>query len=431
METKIPKSKYERGLESGKIAVKVGGKVLKYLTRRPFMSTKEQIREKTALDKENADLLFNGLSLLKGTALKIAQQLSLELDLFPEEIRKELEKSYHQVPPLNRALIRSVVTNTFGHPPEKLFRSFNTRAFAAASLGQVHQATAPDGSPLAVKIQYPGIDTTISGDIQLLKNIFRPLPEYDLIKPALAEIETRLLEEVDYKKEAVNLNFFRKNLLPDRIHIPSVLPELSNTIILSETFVEGLPLDQWIETDPGQTDRDAVAQTLNEIFFTSLYELNCIHADPNPGNFIIREDGMVGLIDFGCVKRLAPDFVSHYRKFAKTVTETDKRRYFHLLEQLQIIAPDLNESIKTRFYKTMSDISQWFSRLFVNEYFDFGKNQDFLSQGRKFTNDLYKLRKYVEMNPEFVFLDRTRYGLLRIYEKLGARVKMRNKYEFE
>ncbi len=320
--------------------------------------------------------------MLKGTALKIAQQLSFEIDFFPEEIARELEKSYHQVPPLNRALIRKVVQNELGGPPEKIFSAFDSQAFAAASLGQVHRAQTHDGASLAVKIQYPGIDRTISGDIRMIKNMLRPTPEYHLYRSALDEIEARLLEEIDYETEAANLAFFRGNLNPAKVIIPEVSIEYSTRTILAESFITGLTLDQWIKTNPSQDQRDSVAETLNQIFFTGLYELNCIHADPNPGNYIIDEDLSVGLVDFGCIKRLDKKFVEKYSQLPAAVIHPDKDRYFRLLKELKMIRTDLDEDTMQLFYETMIVFSQWFRKLFLEDYFNFAENPGFLLKGK-------------------------------------------------
>ncbi len=157
----IPRSKWKRGLSGGKTAAAMGRKTLKYLARKPFLREGKREEEKSALNRENAVLLFEGLSLLKGTALKIAQLLSMEMEIFPPEITRELQKSYHKVPPLNRALVRKTVQNALGAPPESIFDAFESTAFAAASLGQVHRAVTQKGERLAVKIQYPGIRETI------------------------------------------------------------------------------------------------------------------------------------------------------------------------------------------------------------------------------------------------------------------------------
>jgi len=400
------------------------------MAEKPFLDRQRQKAAKQKAQREGAHILFQGLSLLRGTALKIAQQLSFEIDIFPEEVRRELEKSYHQVPPLNRALIRKVIINALGESPERLFASFESEAFAAASLGQVHRARTQEGHNLAIKIQYPGIDRTIASDIRLIKNLLRPADDYHLYRSVLDEIEARLLEEIDYHRESQHVGYFRENLkLPD-VKIPEVYQDYSSGNILSQTYLKGLPLDAWIKTNPSQKARDSVAATLNQIFFTGLYELHTIHADPNPGNFIVADNLSVGLVDFGCVKRLSPEFVEHYRQLPATAVNPDKERYFDLLTAFDMIRSKLDDQTKQQFFETIVTFSKWFEKLFVEAFFDFGANPGFFAEGRQHLDKIYRLRKHVDMNHNFVFLDRTRYGLMRIFEMLGARVAMRSPYEW-
>jgi predicted unusual protein kinase regulating ubiquinone biosynthesis (AarF/ABC1/UbiB family) len=157
----FPVGKWKRTLEGGKTALKLGGRTVQYLSRKPFIGSDRRQSSKEAFDRQSGEILFQGLSALKGTALKIAQMLSLEMDIFPPAVRQELGKSCYQVPPMNRALVRKIVTSNLGRPPEALFCSFEPTAFAAASLGQVHRAVAKNGRTLAVKIQYPGVDFQI------------------------------------------------------------------------------------------------------------------------------------------------------------------------------------------------------------------------------------------------------------------------------
>jgi len=204
----IPKSKFQRGLAGGKTAARAGGKMLKYLVKQPFIDKSRREQEKDRAFNESAEAVFQGLCLLKGTALKIAQTLSLEMDVFPENVRRELAKSYNQVPPMNRVLIKKAVSNAFGAPVTEVFKSFDPVAFAAASLGQVHRAVSFKGESLAVKVQYPGIAETIRSDVTLIKSLLYPLREYELIRPVIEEIQARLLEEVDYENEAANISYF-------------------------------------------------------------------------------------------------------------------------------------------------------------------------------------------------------------------------------
>ena len=140
MRADLPTGKIGRALTSGQTAAKIGGRMLSYYTKRPFLSAAARDQAMQEATRQSAKTLFKGLSLLRGTALKMAQQLSLETDLLPESACRELAKAYHRVPPINRALVRKVVGQALGRPPEEVFKRFDLNAFAAASLGQVHYA---------------------------------------------------------------------------------------------------------------------------------------------------------------------------------------------------------------------------------------------------------------------------------------------------
>jgi predicted unusual protein kinase regulating ubiquinone biosynthesis (AarF/ABC1/UbiB family) len=335
------------------------------------------------------------------------------------------------VPPLNRVLVRKVIQNEFGRPPEALFLSFDAVAFAAASLGQVHRAVGRDGTELAVKIQYPGIKATIKSDIEMVKTLFRPLPDFDFVFPALEEIEQRLFEETDYHQEADHLDFFAHRLKMPGIRIPRTDRRTSGETVLSTGYLPGPTLNEWLAGNPPQEDRDRVAQLLHDLFLHSLYELHCIHADPHPGNFIINADLSVGLLDFGCIKKLPPDFVKSYARLARAAITRDSREFLRLLKTLKIISADRQPAAEDLYLALITKLGRWFGRLFEEERFDFGGNDDFFSQSKQLTEGMLRLRSHVEVNPHFVFLDRTRYGLLRLFESMHARVRMRNRFEWD
>lgn len=426
----IPEGKLARGLEGGRTAARVGGVLLKYATKRALLSGEEKQKAGREMAEQSAEVIFEGLCRLKGTALKLAQLLSLEFDLIPSQVRTKLERSYSMVPPMNRALARKILVTAYGRPPEEVFSSFEARAFAAASLGQVHRAIGTDGRDLAVKILYPGIGTTIKSDIQLARGLFRPFQEYDLIGPVLGEIEARFLEETDYRQEAANVTLFREGLNIEQVRLPRLYPDLSTEQVLCLSFVEGRPLNQWLKGSPAQKDRDAVAQTLYRIFITGLYELRSIHADPNPGNYLVGRDSSVGLVDFGCVKRFRPAFVSLCRKLPRLAVDRAGKGYLELLEELDIFHPGPEGDFTGEVLDLSERFGAWLARLYGVEVFDFGRNKGFISQGKAIMNAMLKYRNRLNVNPDFVFLNRTRYGLLRLFELMGARVSFRNQYEW-
>lgn len=432
MADEYPINKMERAVSSGKTAVKIGSKFLKYYSRKPFLSGDEKLSARKKLSKESAEALFQGLSLLKGTALKIAQMLSMELDLLPSSIRKELEKSYNQVPPINRALVRKIIMNNYHDTPENIFKTFDSKAFAAASLGQVHRAVSKTGEHLAIKIQYPGIQDTIQNDIKMARAALKPLPEYEIIAPALEEIESLLLEETDYMHEAQNTSFFKHHMRLNNVSIPNCYPEISTDNIISVDYMEGLPLNEWLKQEHTQDEIDIVAQTLHEIFIHGFYEMNCIHADPNPGNFIIDHDLHIGLLDFGCVKHFSRDFVELYRQIPGTALSGTKDDHMELLKAFQIGGADISDDILDRIIDLTYETGHWFGRLYEKEYFDFGKNNDFVQEGKQMMYKVFELRKHIhKMDMDFLYLHRTRYGLVRLFEQMKARVRIQNPYEWE
>ncbi len=430
MNDSIPKGPWQRGVTGTRAAAGMGGRMVQYLVKKPFLEQNKRQKAREQLNRENAHALFQALCLLRGTALKIAQMLSMELDLLPEPIRKELEKSYNRVPPLNRALVRKAVVNSLGTPPERLFKTFELKAFAGASLGQVHRAWDTQGNPLAVKIKYPGIRDTIRSDIDLVKGLVRVMPDQDIMVPALAEIELRLMEETDYGREARYMSFFRQNLKLSQVHIPSPSKDFCCENILSADFIKGPDLNQWLKSAPSQKDRDRVAKTINDIFLKGFYGLNCIHADPHPGNFIIGADLSVGLVDFGCVKEFDPLFADRYQRLIKALILGDRDQYFKIVQDLDFIRPGLPQGVKEKIFQTAMGFGQWLRQIFEPERFDFSGNRAFMEQGRDLVHQMLRHRKHMSMNPDFIFLDRTRYGLFRLFEKMEARVRMKNVYEW-
>ena len=426
----MPTGKINRTLSSGRVITRLGKNQLGYYLKKPFLSRNKKDGFRKQKDAENARIIFDGLALLRGTALKAAQMLSLESDMIPRDIRRELEKSYNQVPPINRALVRKIITNNLNGPPEDIFKAFDSTAFAAASLGQVHHAATRDNEKLAVKIQYPDISATISNDIRLLKGLLRPLPQYEVIKIALDEIETVLLNETDYEKEAANITFFRQHLDVDQVVIPKVYHKYSTRHVLSMSCMDGMPLNEWLETNPDQEARNRIAQILNDIFVRGFYELNTIHADPNPGNFLVTNDLRICLLDFGCVRGFDDRFIQIYRDLIRISSGRDKAAYLDLLERIRLVTPETDADIREQLIELFMSVGEWFCQLFKDEYFDFGANPDFITRGKQIGMKMRRFRNHIhEITPEFIFLDRTRYGLIRQFDKMKVKIKIQNPYE--
>nr|WP_320194199.1 AarF/ABC1/UbiB kinase family protein [uncultured Desulfobacter sp.] len=430
MMNSIPTGKLGRALAGGKTAAKTGGALLGYYAKRPFLSSQRQQLEKAKSQQAGARALFSGLTLLKGTALKIAQQLSLETDMLPEAVCKELSRAYHQVPPINKALVRKVIQNELGASPEEMFESFDLEAFAAASLGQVHRAMTEDGLCLAVKIQYPGIAATIESDMAIVRQMLRPMVPGHQLMPALTEVTARLKEEVDYLQEAQNIACFDNRLKLKGVRLPEVHRDLTTRSVLSLTHLPGRPLDTWLENSPTQKERQLVARRLNDIFLKSLYECHVIHADPNPGNFIIDDDLNVGLVDFGCIKYLSPEFIEQYRQLVASAAHGDKPAHYQIMVDIGMLQQAQDSEMAHEIRAVSNEFCNWFGTLYQSDPFNFNARPDFMVQGKALMLRCQRLHRHINVNPDFIFLERTRYGLFRLFDQMAVSVSFRNPYEW-
>ncbi|HIO92870.1 MAG TPA: AarF/ABC1/UbiB kinase family protein [Leucothrix mucor] len=421
MRSSLPEGKLARTSVAGLAVVKVGIGELGHKVKRPFLSAEKKKQDKSTLDDKNAKVFFQALAQLRGTALKVAQMLGMEQGLLPDAYRKELEKSFHQVPPLNRVLVRKAIMTELKQTPEKLFDQFEKEAFAAASLGQVHKATTHDQQKVAVKVQYPGINITIKSDLTMMRGIARGLSNTKIILQSLEEIEARLLEEIDYRIEAKNTQWFAENIKLKGIFVPKVYPDLSSERVLTTEFVEGLHLNDWLATNPSQQQRNQRAQLLYDFFTHSSQDLQCLHSDPNPGNYLFHDDGSITVIDFGCVRQMSDNFVEAYPLLVKGYFEDDPDAIFATYKKLGMEHKSFNHDF---YQRVLRPFGQWITEPYHSDSFDFGKYSDYTQRGKAPMKTLHESFKIDYMAEEFIFHNRTYYGLLQIFEKMGATVSL-------
>lgn len=433
--TRVPSSQLSRASVVGSTAVKLGVGKLKSKVKRPFLDDAEKVEEEEKQQDANAELLFKAITQLRGTAVKIAQMLGMETEVLPERVQRELAKSYHQVPPLNRVLVRKVLREELGQTPETLFQEFDSVALAAASLGQVHKARLRDGQLVAVKIQYPGIHVSIDSDMKLLSKIsnsgVRLLPKdkqptKEVLNTSIEEIGARLREETDYRLEAENTRWFEQNLRLDGVEVPKVVDEFCTERVLTTQMLSGQHLDQWLATNPAQEQRNTAAQLIYDLFFHSTVKLGRVHADPNPGNFLYKENGEIGLIDFGCIKKLSPQFVQNLPALLHAFYLNDFDKIFAAYAALNTV---IKTDGKHDYESVLRPFGEWLALPFREAGFDFGLNKDYTNSGRHLMHQLAENPSLETMNEDFIFFDRTIYGLFKIFEKLEARVVMRKRWE--
>jgi predicted unusual protein kinase regulating ubiquinone biosynthesis (AarF/ABC1/UbiB family) len=416
---RVPRGKLARGSIVGATAVKVGAMRVAHLGKRRFVSKQRRKQIDRDIDVESAKVIFEALSTLRGTALKAAQLLAMEFEWVPEPYRRELAKAASQVPAMNRALVLKVLKGELG-PLERAFADFSATPFAAASLGQVHAATSHEGTALAVKVQYPGIAQGVEADIAMIKTLLTPTKYAPLAASSFDEIRAKIAEELDYRLEADHTEWFGAHFRDDRFVIPPVWRALGTRVVLVTTRVTGLHLEPWLATRPSQAERDHYGQLLVDFFNQCVFEHGVIHADPNPGNFFFRNDGRLGVVDFGCVKQLAPSYVKNVASFMRYTGESDLEFLVRLFNGIGVFYRKHVD--RAALAAVLKKEAEWLATPYRQTTFDFAKSREYVARGTEIGRDVFHfLDRY---DGAFVYFDRTIHGLYRTLERLGAHVRM-------
>ncbi len=314
-------SAFRRFVKLGGLAGRVGASVLgeqiRELARSDASGEDREDREERRIEHLvlNATRIAETLGELKGAAMKVGQMLSLHVGLLPPEVAAVLRTLQGDVPRVPFEVMRYEVEGQLGDV-DRLFARLERRAFAAASIGQVHRAELHDGRQVAVKIQYPAIDYIIKADMKnlrvLLQALFSLFSKADF-DPIWREVRDRLLEEIDYTREAENIRRMAA-LHADvpEVVIPAVVAQASARSVLTMEYLEGIPPERACSEEFPQELKDRWGRALFEFQYRGLFEHRFLHADPNLANFSFLEDGRVIVYDFGCVKRPPENVVAGY-----------------------------------------------------------------------------------------------------------------------
>ena len=300
-------SALSRGFRLGKLGLTLTGSYLGYQAQNLFLGENEERQRR--FEQKSSRQIREELGSLKGAAMKLGQLLSLQNPMLPETVTRELAGLQMQAPGMHPTLARAQFKSSQGRYPEEVFRRFEPEPFAAASLGQVHRAITKQGDHVAVKIQYPAIRASIENDFKLLRSATTPVRLSGHFPQAiLDEVLRGFLEETDYLHEASNLEFFAQGLAElEYVTVPKVFRALTSERVLTMSFVEGEAIDRFLERRPAVALRNRVGERLLELYYHQIHRLHAIHADHHPGNYLFRADGRIGIVDFGCVKRISFD----------------------------------------------------------------------------------------------------------------------------
>jgi predicted unusual protein kinase regulating ubiquinone biosynthesis (AarF/ABC1/UbiB family) len=273
---------------------------------------------------------------LKGPLMKVAQLLSTIPDALPEEYAAELAHLQANAPPMGWSFVRRRMAAELGPNWDARFADFEREAAAAASLGQVHRATLHDGRRVAAKLQYPDMVSTVDADLRQLRvamALYHRMDnaiQHDEVYKELAE---RLREELDYTREAAHLRLYRL-MLADRpeISIPEPIEELSSARLLTMSWLDGMSLQSYLDTNPDIESRNATARALFTAWYLPFYRYGVIHGDPHLGNFQVRGDHGLNLLDFGAIRIFRPKFVQGVIDLQQAIERNDDDQAYHAYE---------------------------------------------------------------------------------------------------
>ncbi|CAN5123472.1 AarF/UbiB family protein [soil metagenome] len=421
----IPTTKVQRATKFISTGAKIGRNYLKHYGKKLV----DPSTNRDQLNEDNASDIYDSLSKLKGSALKVAQMLSMDKNLLPKAYQKQFSMAQYSAPPLSYPLVVKTFQSYFGKNPTQIFDTFSSKAINAASMGQVHRATLNEKA-LAVKIQYPGISDSVKSDLSMVKPIalrmfkLNPVEYEDFI----GEVESRLLEEADYTLELKrSMEMSEKSKGIQNLVFPTYYPEYSAPKILTMDWLEGQPLGEYFKKGkPSKVVANRLGQAMWDFYHFQFHQLKSVHADPHPGNFIITPDEKLGVIDFGCVKEIPEDFYKLYFQLHHKDILDDEVRREKIFYEMRFIYEDDSESEKKFFRAVFIELLELLARPFHTKEFDFSDPTYFESlyvTAEKISN-MKELRdsKKARGIKHALYINRTYFGLYSLLNELGATV---------
>ncbi|MGB0371313.1 MAG: ABC1 kinase family protein [Opitutales bacterium] len=422
-QTSIPKHKIARAAALAGTGAKIGGNYVKHIARKA-VGDKDS---KEKLDQDNAKDSYETFSKLKGGPLKVAQLLSIDRNLIPKAYRDQFQQAQYSAPPLSFPLVVRSFKREFGKHPDEMFGAFTRSAVNAASIGQVHRAE-KDGKTYAVKVQYPGVAESLKSDIRLVKPFATRI--FDLtpadVEKYFIEMEARLLEETDYELElqrSVKLSEDSSHLPHTRF--PNYYPEMSSGKIIAMDWIEGVMLDKFANTEKDPVVMNRVGQALWDFYHYQVHTLKVFHADPHPGNFIVK-DGELWVIDFGCVKEIPHDYYYEYFQLLDRDRLYDDELFVQQLRKLDLVFEKDSEKDIKKLVSIFRESIELLGRPFHSESFDFSDTSymdEIAAFSEKTSSDQeWKLLSSGRGNPHALYINRAYFGLYNIMAHMNVKI---------
>ncbi|MEO8255168.1 MAG: AarF/UbiB family protein [Flavobacterium sp.] len=429
----IPTSKIERATKLVQTGAKVGVNYLKYYGEK--IVNPDLTRDK--LNEDNAEDIYDGLKNLKGSALKVAQMLSMDKTFLPQAYVEKFSLSQFSVPPLSAPLVLKTFKSNLGKTPLDIFDEFNANSVNAASIGQVHVAM-KNGKKLAVKIQYPGVANSISSDLALVKPIairMFNLQGKDSDK-YFKEVEDKLIEETNYILELQQSQEVVEACKKiDNLVFPNYYPEYSSEKIITMDWMSGIHLSEFTKSNTNQETADKVGQALWDFYMYQVHVLKKVHADPHPGNFLVNEKNELVALDFGCMKKIPMDFYTPYFELIDKKVIDNKELFNNKLFELEILRKDDSPEEVEYFTQMFYDLLTLFTKPLQEENFDFSDEEFFQSiaqLGERFSKDTnLKKMNGNRGSKHFIYMNRMFFGLYNLMFDLKSKIIVNHYKKYE
>ncbi|MEC7485106.1 MAG: AarF/ABC1/UbiB kinase family protein [Pseudomonadota bacterium] len=376
--------------------------------------------------KHAADLR-EALGGLKGPIMKVAQILSTIPDALPPEYAEELASLQADAPAMGWLFTRRRMAAELGPDWQQKLQSFTREAVSAASLGQVHKAVDLDGNELAMKLQYPDMASAIDADLRQLRLVFQLYERYDSAistSDIYDELSERLREELDYRREAANLQLYRHMLADeDSVRLPEYRADLSSDRLMTMSWLNGTRIMPFLETEPSQEVRNQIARNMFRVWYVPFYFYGVIHGDPHLGNYSLDRDNRINLMDFGSIRLFRPSFVGGVIDLYRALRDSDPDLAVHAYESWGFHGLD-KEAIEV--------LNMWAGFIYSPLLEDKVRPIQELrngTAGRELAGKVHgELKRIGGIRPprEFVLMDRAAVGLGSVFMHLGAEVNWHN-----
>jgi len=411
-----------RTAQLARIGARSGSDYVGMRARAAFAPPERRAELRASYELRTAEQVAEALGGMKGALMKLGQMASYLDQGLPEPVREALAQLQADAPAMSSDLVEQVITAELGRSPQEAFAEFDEEPMASASIGQVHRAVTHDGTPVAVKVQYPGVDRAVAADLENTDLLFQVMgmlfPGMDP-GPIVAELRTRLVEELDYRLEASHQRRFADAYRGHPyIHVPEVVDEASTARVLTTELAEGARFAEVVGWDDEQ--RQLAAECLYRFAFGSIYRLHAFNGDPHPGNYLFGRDGRVTFLDFGLCKIFTPAEVEVFEEMITAIVlERDVPAFRKIVERIGVLDPSVEVGDDDlldyfgHFYEFVMDdevreITPEYSSESVRRFFDL-------------TGPHAEIMKAANLPPFMVIVQRINLGLFALFGDLRAR----------